>query len=122
VRMATLTREYNCKFRGQGYLNGKVKILHGHVEFKMPHDFLEKAAKALNASTRPRVYIAGRVYEQDLVGRFVDRRKARLVGRFPTLPEPELWAEARRLKQIIQQRGVRNMVTGALHGKSVKAG
>jgi hypothetical protein len=122
VRMATLTREYNCKFRGQGYLNGKVKILHGHVEFKMPHDFLEKAAKALNTSTRPRVYVAGRVYEQDLVGRFVDRRKARLVGRFPTLPEPELWAEARRLKQIIQQRGVRNMVTGALHGKSVKAG
>jgi hypothetical protein len=122
VRIATLTREYNCKFRGQGYLNGKVKILHGHVEFTMPHDFLEKAAKALNATTRPRVYIAGKVYEQKLVGRFVDRRKAQPVGSFPLLPEPELLAEAKRLKQIIKQRGVRNMVAGALHGNDVKAG
>jgi hypothetical protein len=122
VRIATLTREYNCKFRGQGYLKGKVKVLHGHVEFRMPHDFLEKAAKALNATTGPRVYIAGKVYEQKLVGRFVDRRKAQPVGTFPLLPEPELLAEAKRLKQIIKQRGVRSMVAGVLHGNSAKAG
>jgi hypothetical protein len=28
ARAATLTCEYNCKFRGQGYLNGRVKILY----------------------------------------------------------------------------------------------
>src|SRR5579863_9013179 len=117
VRIATLTREYNCKFRGQGYLNGRVKILHGHVDFKMGSDFLEKAASVLNASTKPRVYVAGKVYEQKLVGRFVDRRKAQPVGTFPMLPEPELWAEAKRLKQIVKERGMRNMIAGLLASK-----
>jgi hypothetical protein len=121
VRIATLTREYNCKFRGQGYLNGKVKILHGHVDFKLDRRFLDKAATVLNASTKPRVYVAGRVYEQKLVGRFVDRRKARLVGTFPLLPEPELLAEAKRLKQMIKQHGMRNMVAGAFAQKVTKA-
>ena len=121
VRIATLTREYNCKFRGQGYLNGRVKILHGHVSFKLERDFLDKAAKVLNASTKPRVYVAGKVYEQKLVGRFVDRRKAQSVGAFPMLPEPELWAEAKRLKQIIKQRGMRNIVAKALRRNNVKA-
>jgi hypothetical protein len=108
ARIATLTREYNCKFRGQGYLNGKMKIAHGHVEFKLEPAFLGKAVKALNASERPRVYIAGKVYEQKLVGRFVDRRKARLVGTFPLLPEPALWAEAKRLKKkILKPRSAR---------------
>jgi hypothetical protein len=110
VRMATLTREFNCKFRGQGYLNGRVKIVHGHVEFKLDLGFLDKAVRVLNASEKPRVYIAGRVYEQKLVGRFVDRRTAQRVGTFPMLPEPELWAEAKRLRQIIKQRGMRNLV------------
>lgn len=117
VRIATLTREYNCKYRGQGYLNGRVKILHGHVDFKLQPDFLSKAASVLNASARPRVYVAGKVYEQKLVGRFVDRRKAQLVGSFPMLPEPELWAEAKKLKQIIKQRGMRNMVAGVFASK-----
>ena len=106
VRVATLTREYNCKFRGQGYLNGEVKILHGHVDLRLDPDFVEKAARALNASTKPRVYIAGRVYEQKLVGKLVDRRKGRLVGTFPLQPEVELWAEAKRMKEILQQRGI----------------
>jgi hypothetical protein len=107
ARLATLTREYNCKFRGQGYLNGKVKIVHGHVEFKLDPVFLGKAVKALNASVKPRVYIAGRIFEQKLVGRFIDRRKAKLSATFPLLPEPELWAEAKRLKRIIRQRRTR---------------
>lgn len=110
VRIATLTREYNCKFRGQGYLNGRVKIMHGHVDFKLDPAFLDKAVRALNASDRPRVYIAGTVYEQKLVGRFADRRTAKRVGTFPLLPEPGLQAEARGLKKIIKQRGMRNIV------------
>jgi hypothetical protein len=122
VRIATLTREYNCKFRGQGYLNGKVKILHGHVDFKLDLAFLDKAARALNSSGRPRVYVAGRVYEQKLVGKFADRRKAHPAGTFPVLPEPGLLAEAKRLKQIIRQRGMRGMVAGVFHRNDAKAG
>jgi hypothetical protein len=110
VRIATLTREYNCKFRGQGYLNGKVKIMHGHVDFKLDAAFLDKAASVLNASVRPRVYIAGAVYEQKLVGKFADRRVAQCVGNFPMLPESALTAEARGLKKIVKQRGMRKIM------------
>ena len=110
VRIATLTREYNCKFRGQGYLNGRVKIIHGNVELKLDPAFANKAALALNASTKPRVYIAGTVYEQKLVGRFVDRRKAKRVATFPLRPEPELWAEAKQFEKIVRQRGIRNLL------------
>lgn len=114
VRIATLTREYNCKFRGQGYLNGEVKILHGHVDLKLEPEFVERAARALNASSKPRVYIAGKVYEQKLVGRLVDRRKGRLIAEFPLRPEPELFAEAKRMKEILRQRGVKKVVRRAL--------
>lgn len=112
VRIATLTREYNCKFRGQGYLNGRVKILHGHVEFQLGRAFLGKAERALNGSSKPRVYVAGRVYEQQLVGRFADRRRAHLVGSFPMLPEPGLLAEAKRLRQILKKRGILKLGAG----------
>jgi hypothetical protein len=118
VRIATLTREYNCKFRGQGYLNGRVKIIHGHVGLKLDLAFVNKAVKALNASEKPRVYVAGKVYEQNLVGRFVDRRRARRVGSFPLLPEPGLWAEAKRLRQIIKERGTSNIVRRYLRQSS----
>ncbi len=87
-----------------------MKILHGHVDYKMDRAFLDKAARALNASERPRVYVAGSVYEQKLVGRFSDRRKARLVGTFPILPEPGMLAEGKGLKKIIRQRGMRSLV------------
>jgi len=110
VRIATLTREYNCKFRGQGYLKGKVKIVHGHVDFKLGGAFLDKAVRVLNASEKPRVYIAGRMYEQKLVGRFADRRRARLVGTFPLLPEPGVWAEVKGLRRTLKKRGERNSV------------
>jgi hypothetical protein len=113
IRIATLPREYNCKFRGQGYLNGRVKILHGHVDFRVDPAFVGKAARVLNLSERPRVYVAGKVYEQKLVGRFVDRRRADRVGTFPMLPQPGLWAEAKGLKKIIQQRGVSDIVARA---------
>ena len=117
VRIATLTREYNCKFRGQGYLNGRVKIIHGNVELKLDPAFANKAALALNASTKPRVYIAGTVYEQKLVGRFVDRRKAKRVATFPLRPEPELWAEAKQFEKIVRQRGRRNLLAKKLARK-----
>lgn len=110
VRIATLTREYNCKFRGQGYLNGSVKMFHGHVDLKLERAFLHKAIDVINASCKPRVYIAGRVYEQRLVGRILDRRKPGLVGRFPLLPEPILVAGAKRLRQMLKERGARRML------------
>jgi hypothetical protein len=109
VRIATLAREYNCKFRGQGYLNGRVKILHGHVDLKLDQAFVGKALKVLNASSKPRVYVAGTVYEQKLVGRILDRRKPGLVGRFPLLPEPVIVAGSKRLRQMLKERGARQM-------------
>src|SRR5882672_5126789 len=85
VRIATLTREYNCKFRGQGYLNGKVKVLHGHINFEMQPSQIKAAETTLNKSVRPRVYIAGTVYEQQIVGKLIGRRKAHKVGEFAEL-------------------------------------
>jgi hypothetical protein len=117
ARIATLTREYNCKYRGQGYLNGKVKIAHGHVDFKLDPDFMNRAAAVLNATRKPRVYVAGEVYEQRLVGRFADLRKAGRVGSFPLQPDLPLVAEAKRLKKIVKQRGMRNIVTRVLDRK-----
>jgi hypothetical protein len=114
IRMATLTREYNCKFRGQGFLNGRVKILHGHVDLQLPEPFILKAAKVLNATTRPRVYIAGKVYQQKLVGRILDRRKAGFVGSFPLLPEPVIVAGTRRLRKMLKERGPRQIIMKAL--------
>ena len=110
ARFATLTREYNCKFRGQGYLNGRVKILHGHVELRLEQAFVQKALSVLNASSKPRVYVAGAVYEQKLVGRILDRRKPGLVGRFPLLPEAVMVAGARQLRKMLKERGVRKML------------
>ncbi|MFY9558883.1 MAG: hypothetical protein WAQ52_01495 [Terriglobales bacterium] len=106
VRIATLTREYNCKFRGQGYLNGKVKVLHGHVNFEMQPSHVKAALTVLNKSAKPRVYVAGKVYEQELVGRLVGRRKAHKVGSFPELPGSVLVHGAQRMKKIIEERGV----------------
>jgi hypothetical protein len=107
VRIATLTREYNCKFRGQGYLNGRVKILHGHEKFRLKSSHVNKALGILNASTRPRVYIAGKMYEQKIVGRLVGRRTAHKVGSFPEPPDSILLLRARRLREIIKERGLR---------------
>jgi hypothetical protein len=107
--VAALTREYNCKFRGQGYLNGTVKILHGHVDYQLRAAFVSKAARVLNASSRPRVYIAGHVYEQKLVGRILDRRKPGFIGRFGLLPEPAVLAGTRQLRRIVKSRGAKKI-------------
>lgn len=114
VRIATLTREYNCKFRGQGYLNGRVKILHGHVDLRLGEAFVQKSVRVLNSNLRPRVYIAGTVYAQKLVGRILDRRKPGLVGRFPLLPEPTIVAGTKRLLRMLKERGARNMILKAI--------
>jgi hypothetical protein len=113
LRIATLTREYNCKFRGQGYLNGPVKIIHGHVKFQLTAEQANQAISVLNASTKPRVYIAGQVYEQKLVGRLVSRRTAHKVGSFPELPGSIMLMRARRLKEIIKERGIRKTLARA---------
>jgi hypothetical protein len=86
-----------------------VKILHGHVDLRLDQSFVRKALRVLNASTRPRVYVAGKVYRQKLVGRILDRRKPDFVGRFPLLPEPVIVAGAKRLRQMLKERGVRTM-------------
>lgn len=114
VRIATLSREYNCKFRGQGYLNGPVKILHGHVNFQPDARHIKKDLTVLNASNRPRVYIAGKVYEQKVVGRLVSRRLAHKVGSFPELPKSIISLRAKRLSQIVKERGVRKTLAKIL--------
>jgi hypothetical protein len=117
VRIATLPREYNCKFRGQGYLNGPVKLLHGHIEYQFDTRQLTQAIAAVNASERPRVYIAGKVYDQELTGRLVSRRKAHKIGTFPELPGSLMLRRARRLRQIIQEQGLGKMLAKAFAGK-----
>jgi hypothetical protein len=109
VRIATLTREYNCKFRGQGYLNGKVKVLHGHINFEMKPSQIRAAETTMNKSVRPRVYVAGKVYEQEIVGRLISRRKAHKVGEFEELASPggRMMMRAKRLKTVIKERGIR---------------
>ena len=114
ARVATLTREYNCKFRGQGYLNGPVKILHGHVDFQFDSRQLSQATRALNASQRPRVYIAGRVYDQKLTGRLVGMRKAERIGTFPIYPGSLMARRAKRLRQVIKEQGVRKILAKLL--------
>lgn len=115
IRIATLTREYNCKFRGQGYLNGNVKIIHGHVNLELSREHVDEAVKVLNATQRPRVYIAGKVYEQKLTGRLVGRRKARKVGSFPELPGSMMLMRANRLKEILKEAGLRKTLAKALN-------
>jgi len=114
ARVATLTRDYNCKFRGQGYLNGSLKILHGHVDFRFDPRQIRQATSALNASHRPRVYIAGQVYDQELTGRLVGSRKARRIGTFPIYPGSLTLRRAKRLRQLIQQEGPRKILAKLL--------
>lgn len=113
VRIATLTREYNCKFRGQGYLNGKVKVLHGHHEFHLDHKHTDKVIRVLNASTRPRVYIAGQVLEQKITGKLVGHRTAHKVGSFPEPPESITLLRLKRLRKMIREQGLSSVITKA---------
>ncbi len=118
ARIATLTREYNCKYRGQGYLNGPVKMLHGHIDHQFDIPQLEQAARALNASQRPRVYIAGLVYEQELTGKLIATRKARKIGTFPLFPGSLTLRRAKRLRQIISKQGLRKTFAKLLPGSA----
>ncbi|MGD0792427.1 MAG: glycosyltransferase [Terriglobales bacterium] len=114
ARVATLTREYNCKFRGQGYLNGPVKLLHGHVDLQFDSRQLAQATHALNASLRPRVYIAGRVYDQKLTGRLVGMRKAHRIGTFPIFPGSLMVRRVKRLRQVIKEQGLKKILAKLL--------
>lgn len=111
-RIATLGREYNCKFRGQGYLNGPLKVLHGHVKFKMHMSHIHRVLRVVNASHRPRVYIAGRVYEHYISGRLWGRRKARRLGSFPE-PQSLLVLRMKRLAQLSRERGISSVLLKA---------
>ena len=116
IRIATLGREYNCKFRGQGYLNGPVKLLHGHVKFKMKPNYMRRVLSVMNASLRPRVYVGGKVYEQKISGRLWGRRKAHKVGSFPE-PESVLLLRARKLREIIKERAIGKILRRLLSSK-----
>jgi hypothetical protein len=63
VRIATLPREYNCRFASYEYLNGVVRILHGRLPNRImrPEDF-ERVAGILNRVTVPRVLILGALF------------------------------------------------------------
>jgi hypothetical protein len=63
LRIATLPQEFNCRFHSFGYLNGKVKILHGRIPGgKHTEANLGRIARKLNKETIPRVFVAGQVY------------------------------------------------------------
>jgi hypothetical protein len=109
ARITTLGREYNCKFRGQGYLNGPVKLLHGQVKFKMKAEYMRRVVSVMNGSEKPRVYIGGKVYEQKISGRLWGRRKAHKVGSFPE-PESVMLLRLRRLKELIKEQGVTKLL------------
>lgn len=119
ARAATLTREYNCKFRGQGYLNGPAKLLHGHVNFRMRPDYMQRVAKIMNRSVGPRVYIGNQVFAQKLVGPLVGRRKANKIGRFSD-PDPMIVQRARRLRRIVREQGLRKIMQKFVKAFSVR--
>jgi hypothetical protein len=89
-------------------LKGRVKILHGHVNFELALNHVTAAAAVLNKSEGPRVYIAGTVFEQKIVGRLVSKRKAHKVGRFSELAKPAavMMMRAKRLRDVIKERGI----------------
>ena len=63
LRIATLPQEFNCRFHSFGYLNGKVKILHGKIRGGedaggKPSDHQPEAQQG----TIPRVFVAGQLY------------------------------------------------------------
>jgi hypothetical protein len=63
LRISTLPQEFNCRFHSFGYLNGKVKILHGRIPGgKHTEANLRRIARKLNKETIPRVFVAGQVY------------------------------------------------------------
>ena len=103
AKIATLGREYNCKFRGQGYLNGPVKLLHGHVKFQMKRDYMDRVAGLMNRSLKPRVYVGRSVYEQYITGHLWSLRKPRKVCSFPE-PLPLWKLRARGLKELLQRK------------------
>jgi hypothetical protein len=102
AKIATLGREYNCKFRGQGYLNGPVKLLHGHVKFQMQRAYMEKVAGLMNRSLKPRVYVGRTIYEQYISGRLWALRKPRKVASVPE-PLPPWKLRVLKLKEILSR-------------------
>jgi len=82
LRLATLTPEYNCRFYDSGYLQGTVKILHGHAELRR---FQQVEAVLANREGQ-RVYVAGELHTQrkrpPLLGGLARHR----IGRFLDTP------------------------------------
>jgi hypothetical protein len=63
LRIATLPQEFNCRFHSFGYLNGRVRILHGRIPGgKHTEANLRRIGRKLNKETIPRVFVGGQVY------------------------------------------------------------
>ena len=62
LRFAPLQDEDNCRFANYGKLNGPVRVLHGRLR-RAPFDeaTLSRLLARMNATTVPRVFVAGRV-------------------------------------------------------------
>lgn len=99
VRFALLTPEYNCRFYDSGYLEGPVKILHGHASAEQ----LAQIASAFNRYTGQRVHTGGQVLTQHKTGRIVRHMAIHRVASF----QAPVWQLAlRRLKKSIQSQGL----------------
>jgi hypothetical protein len=63
LRLGTLSEEDNCRFANYGKLNGPVRVLHGRLP-RAAHTpaNLQRVMDRLNATTVPRVFVAGRAW------------------------------------------------------------
>ncbi|MFB6295148.1 MAG: hypothetical protein ABEI97_05285, partial [Candidatus Nanohaloarchaea archaeon] len=59
VRFATLTTEYNCNYANLGYVQGKVRILHGQNPRKEDEVSPEEMADVINRDIEKRIYAGG---------------------------------------------------------------
>jgi hypothetical protein len=109
LRVATLPHEYNCQFRATGYVYDSVKILHGHVMTKIDH--FEKVVRAVNAYEGPRVYVGGKIYAQQDVGRLFARRVARYVSSYPEPPRNVWMLRLNRLTTLAREVGIRGILS-----------
>jgi hypothetical protein len=78
VRMTVLTPEYNCRFGFPLYLDGPVKIIHGHLDRLTPNLSYSEVEKILNKG--------GGVYEDGIHRRVFQVQSGRLSYPWPAKP------------------------------------
>ncbi len=98
VSIGLVTPEYNCRFYDSGYLEGPVKILHGHASA----EYLEQATAALNRYIGQRVHTGGHVLTQQKVGRIFRHMKLKSIARIKAPVFQPAWV---RLQHAIRSQG-----------------